>query len=88
MDAVAGRYMGADDYIIGTLKMLGRLPAAIISAGKSKSYDKISSGMVKFGLAKTGAVNFRGMDRSQLGRFLGDGVLMLPFSLGEHTINA
>lgn len=88
MDAVSGRYMGMDDYVLGTLKMLGRLPAALISAGKSKSYDKISSGMMKFGLAKTGSANFRHMDRSQLRRFMQDGVLMLPFSLGEHTINA
>ena len=88
MDAAAGRYMGLDDYIIGTTKMLVRLPAALASAGKSVSYDKISSGMVKFGLAKTGAANFRHMDRSQVRRFLQDGLLMIPFSLGEHTINA
>ena len=88
MDAAAGRYMGLDDYIIGTTKMLVRLPAALASAGKSVSYDKISSGMVKFGLAKTGAANFRNMDRNQIRRFLQDGLLMIPFSLGEHTINA
>lgn len=88
VDAASGKYIGLDDYILGTLKMIGRLPAALLSAGKSKSYDKVSSGMVKFGLAQTGAANFNHMDRSQLRRFLQDGLLMLPFSLGEHTINA
>lgn len=88
IDAASGKYIGIDDYMVGTAKMFGRLPAALISAGKSKSYDKVSSGMVKFGLARTGAANFNHMDRSQLRRFIQDGILMLPFSLGEHTINA
>jgi hypothetical protein len=44
--------------------------------------------MRKFGLSATGAYNFHNMDRSQIRRFLQDGLTMLPFSLGEHTINA
>lgn len=88
VDAASGRYISLDDYLIGTAKMLYRLPAALCSAGKSKSYDKVSSGMLRFGLARSGASNFRNMDRSQLRRFLQNGITMLPFSLGEHTVNA
>jgi hypothetical protein len=62
--------MDMDDYMLGTVDMLLRAPIALASAGKSKSYDYISSGMTKFGLGKTGAVNFSHMDRSQLRRFL------------------
>lgn len=88
VDAASGRYINMDDYISGTFKMITRLPAAICSAGKSRSYDLVSSGMLRFGLARSGANNFRNMDRSQLRRFLQNGLTMLPFSLGEHTVNA
>lgn len=88
VDAASGKYIGLDNYIKGTVNMLARLPIALASAGKSISYDKISSGMVKFGLARSGAANFRHMDRNQVMRFLKSGLTMVPFSLGEHTINA
>lgn len=87
-DAISGRYIDLDDYIRGTGRMIGSGFLAPLSIGKSKSYDFVSAGLTKFGMAKTGYLNFKDMDKSQITRFLSDGLTMLPFSLGERTINA
>ena len=87
-DAATNKYISIFDYLAGMAHVIARAPIALMSAGKSRSYDIVSSGMRKFGLSSTGAYNFHNMDRSQIRRFLQDGLTMLPFSLGEHTINA
>lgn len=89
VDAFCGKYMDLDDYLAGTVKMICRLPSAVLfSSGRMRSNDKISSGMMKFGLAKSGAELYRNSDRSRLGRIWTNGITMLPFSLGEYTVNA
>ena len=87
LDMLTGKYTNYKDFFYAVGVLVTDMPRAFASLGSVNTYSKANAAMQFFQLSKNNSATFRDLDRSQVMRFLSDGLPMKIFTIGDYTIN-
>lgn len=87
LDMLTGKYTNYKDFFYAVGVLVTDMPRAFASLGSVNTYSKANAAMQFFQLSKNNSATFRDLDRSQVMRFLSDGLPMKIFTVGDYTIN-